>query len=237
MAHLSFSSLLHSAGMPEIIKVQSEELINATGSNGKGYYWDILREVYKTSNSTLEMNTSTYKRAAGLIQKKEIHIMVGAYKDEIPDVIYPSWSFDSEVVSALYIKGTIGSWQGEDSLRDKHVSWIRGYQLQNYIPKTYFAHEPYNREKVFELLASKEIDIFLDAEMDIKLEMDKQNVDPASYEISTVKELKLYFVFSNNDAGELLKEVFDKRFAELIENGRIQQLADKWDWGSVKASK
>jgi len=223
-------SLASAEPLPQTIKVYSEAWIDSTNKDGTGYYWDILRAVFEQSGSTLSINTTTYKRSVGMVQTGEADLMVGAYIDEIPNALYPKWHFDADEVAAVYKKELISGWQGESSLQGKKVGWVAGYELANYIPKTYSAHEHYERDHIFELLNNGKLEIFLDAEYDIRQEMKARNIDESRYTISPVKTLKLYFVFADNERGKLLQKAFDRRFEEMLKSGELKTLNEKWKW-------
>jgi len=72
-------SLASAEPLPQTIKVYSEAWIDSTNKDGTGYYWDILREVFEQSGSTLSINTTTYKRSVGMVQTGEADLMVGAF--------------------------------------------------------------------------------------------------------------------------------------------------------------
>ncbi|MCW8994211.1 MAG: transporter substrate-binding domain-containing protein, partial [Psychromonas sp.] len=42
--------------------------------------------------------------------------------------------------------------------------------------------------------------------------------------------LNLFLGFANNEKGYQLQQIFDTRFAKLLESGEIKRLYDKWNW-------
>ncbi|MCG8611008.1 MAG: transporter substrate-binding domain-containing protein [Pseudomonadales bacterium] len=212
------------------IKVESEEWANATEADGHGLYWDILRAVFEPKGFEIHTNTSTYKRSVGLLQTGEVDIMVGAYSNEVAGGLYPRWHFDADDVVALTRADNPSRWNGEENLRDKHIAYVRGYALRDYLNVPVIQHEYYQRAQIFELIDDQKVDYYVDARADILAAMKSLNLDPANYKINTVKPLKLYFVFTDSQKGETLKTIFDQRFATLLEDGTVQQLHQKWHW-------
>jgi polar amino acid transport system substrate-binding protein len=227
---LAMPSLALAEPLPQTISVYSEAWTDATNKDGTGYYWDILRAVFEQEGSTLSINISTYKRSVGMVQTGKADLMVGAYVDEIPNALYPKKHFDADKIAAVYKKDLLSDWQGESSLQGKKVGWVKGYELEKYIPQNYSTHEHYERDHIFELLESGKLEIFLDAEADIRHEMKARNIDESKYAISPVKSLKLYFVFADNERGQLLQSAFDRRFEEMLKSGELKALNDKWKW-------
>ncbi len=222
------------------IKVQSEAWTNATESDGRGLYWDILREVYEVDGVSVHTQTSTYKRSVGLVQDGLIDIMVGAYADEVKNVVYPKHHFDLDSVAALSLASATSSaeWTGLSSLTNKHVAYMRGYELEKYLDEDFYRHEYYSRDKIFQLIHDGKMDYFIDAEADIRFALQDRGLKEKHYQIQPLKQLKLYFVFSPTEKGAMLAQQFDQRFAKMINNGRLKALYEKhqWDYATMQAS-
>ena len=212
------------------LHVESEAWENATEADGSGLYWDILRAVYEPEGYRIQHHTSTYMRSSGLIRSQQIDIMVGAYAGELQGVTYPRWHFDEDRVMALALKRHAQPWQGETSLANKHVAYIKGYKIKDYLQTDFETHEFYDRQQVFDLLHQGKLDFFLDAQAEIEVELARDNIQATDYVIHPLKRLKLYFVFTDNPHGQQLSELFDQRFAALLKSGQIKQLFQKWNW-------
>lgn len=80
------------------------------------------------------------------------------------------------------------------------------------------------------LLNDEKVDFFVDALMDIQEELKKAYVPKNTFKVESVKQLKLYVVFSDNDRGKYLKSMFDRRFRILLSEGEVKRIYDKWNW-------
>jgi len=224
-----FPSVLHAEDTPHTIIIEAEAWPRATEADGKGMYWDLIRKIYEPEGVKVKTGTSTYSRSIGLMKTGEVDAMVGAYAEEIKGALYAKNYFDADVVAALFKKGSI-TWKGESSLKNKHIASIKGYQLSDYITVPFKVHEYRDRKEIIKLLTDDKVEFFVDAQMDIQEELKKPYVPKNTFQLETVKQLKLYLVFCDNDRGKYLRDMFDRRFDILMAEGEIKRIYDKWNW-------
>ena len=220
---------LYAEDIPHTIKIEAEAWPRATEVDGRGMYWDIIRKIYEPEGVKVELGTSTYTRSVGLMKSGEVDAMVGAYANEIEGALYAKSHFDTDVVAALFKKNSV-TWQGEASLKGKHIASIKGYQLSDYISVPFKVHEYRDRKEIIRLLDDEKIDFFVDAQMDIQEELKKSYIPKNTFQLEIVKQLKVYIVFCDNDRGKYLRDMFDQRFNSLLQEGEIKRIFDKWNW-------
>lgn len=215
------------------IIISTEEWEYATNKDGTGLYWDIFRAVYEPEGYKIKPQIRSYVGSINLLKEKKVDVMVGAYIDEIENGVYPKNHFAVDIVQAIYQNSANYEWNGAETLKGKKVGWIEGYSYDDYLPKdisqNFQIRTLKNREAAFRLLSKNQIDFYLDALSDLSHFLDKNpSYNPVDYTRKTVLELKLYVVFSDNDKGKKLAEIFDKRFSELLEQGKIKKIYDKY---------
>ncbi|MBN2468914.1 MAG: transporter substrate-binding domain-containing protein [Deltaproteobacteria bacterium] len=218
------------AEVPTGIIVASEEWEDATNKDGTGLYWDILRAVYEPLGIKLEYMIRSYNGAVNLAKSRKVDAAVGSYINEVDDVLYPSHSFDQDVVAVVFKNGKCAQWQGRESLRGKTVAWIKGYSYEEYLKVPVVKHEFSEREDILRALENDRIDFFMDAQADIEPLLENGSIDAARYRMETVMELDLYFIFADNERGMKFKEIFDEQFPALAASGELQKLLEKWNW-------
>ena len=218
----------------DTIIFSTEEWKDATNQDGTGLYWDIFRAIYEPENLTIKPKIRSYLGSVNLIQDKKVDAMVGAYINEIDNVIYPKNYFAVDIVQAIYPRNPKIEWKGIETLKGKRVSWIKAYSLNDYLPekikKTITIREISTRKAAFKLFKIKRIDFFLDAQADLNdFFKEFSNKYPINnYVRNTILELKLYVVFRNDLRGKQLADIFDKRFSKLLKNGKIMELYKKY---------
>jgi polar amino acid transport system substrate-binding protein len=216
----------------EQINVVSEVWANATEQSGRGLYWDILRLVYEKENISLSFESMPYARSVMKVKNGEADAWIGASLNEVPDAIYPQYPLDKDHYYALYLTGKVSEWQGQKSLENKRVGWVRGYELDQHL-QVKVEYKEFIKLKVgLNRLKAGKLDFILDAKYDLEQAMIAFGKDSSQYQMQKIIELPIYLGFANNDRGRYLAKVYDQRLAELIASGEIRTLFDKHQWPS-----
>ncbi len=225
--------------MPSILTAQStdqilvvtEEWEDATNTDGTGLYFDILRAVFEKEGISVNFKIVPYARSTVLIQKGQADVMVGSYADEIEGVTYPDLFFDADDVSALFLSANSSSWGGEPGLKDTRCSYIRGYELDEYIDVPIKIFEVDDRETALKMLKAGRVDYYLDAcsELESMIEDFPQYADIVS--IESIKNLELYMCFQGNQRGKELAGKWDVRINEMMKSGELLAIFENWDSG------
>ncbi|QSX29755.1 transporter substrate-binding domain-containing protein [Shewanella cyperi] len=228
---LAISPVLANAEEPITeINVVSEVWTNATEKSGRGLYWDMLRLVYQQEGIKLNFETMPYARSVNKVMANGADAWVGASPDEVADAVYPKLPLDEDQYYALYSKGKVANWQGEQSLAEKRVGWSKGYQLDSYLKVKVEASEFLKLKVGINRLQSGELDFVLDARYDLEQEMQRENIDPTEFEMQKVIVLPTFIAFANNERGHRLAAIYDKQMRELIKSGAIRKLFDQYQW-------
>ena len=132
------------------IYIVSEEWKNLTNKDGTGLYFDIAKMIYEPLGIKVKTNNFPYSRATIMVEKKIADAWLGSYRDEEDYAIYPKYHFDKDIVFAMFKKDKIKDFTGVESLKDKKVSWIRGYGYEDYIDVPMNMQERNNRKSKHE---------------------------------------------------------------------------------------
>lgn len=211
------------------VSVVTEEWEECTNADGTGLYFDILHAVFDPEKLKISFQIMPYTRAVDTVVSGKADIVVGAYADEIEGVIYPEWYFDSDNVSALYMKSKFPVFKGEEELDGRRVAWIRGYGYEEYFDRDMTVVELDKRETALSMLLKDRIDIFLDALMDIEASLETIPADRNKLAVLPIMYMELYMCFADTPKGKQLAAIWDKNFAELVSNGSLLKLYEKWD--------
>lgn len=222
---------LSASNSDDTIYFVTESWQDATNSDGTGIYWDILRKVYNPKGIKISFKIVPYERSVKMIQHQKADAAIGTYEDEIEEAIYPKWHFDADQVVAIFKKNLIKKWQGESSIANKKVVWIRGYAYDEYLNVSVKKYEVDLRKSALLMLQNNRVDFFLDAIYDLQAELDKGYFDYSHYQIEDVIQLNLYLAFANNERGKKFRKIFDEQFSILLKSGEIKRLYEQWDWG------
>jgi polar amino acid transport system substrate-binding protein len=213
----------------EIILV-SEEWANATNRDGTGLYWDIFRAVYEPVGIKTKFIIRSYKGSVSLVKKNKADAAVGIYPEEIKGALFSKYPFVKDYVLVLFKKNKLSQWNGQETLKNKKVGWIKGYSYDDYLEVPVIKKEFNRRESILRRLDKDQLDFFMDTRNDVESVLSKGIIDVSRYTVETVLELERYLVFADNKKGQEFKTIFDHRFPHLVKSGEIEKLFAKWNW-------
>ncbi len=213
---------------PDNIVLASEEWKQATLSDGTGLYWDIFRYVYEPVGIKVNTLTVPYETAVSYVQRGRADAWLASYLNEKGFAIYPHWNFDTETVSVMFNQDSHTSFEGIESLANKNVAWIKGYDYHNYINVPLKIHELDNRKSILRMLKRGRIDYFLDAQIDITLAKEELYPGDNALIIRDIMKLKLYPAFSNTDKGRKLRDIWDERMSKIHQTPQMKNLFKQW---------
>ncbi len=216
------------------IYLVSEEWNGATNADGTGLYWDIIRKVYEPEGINVAFTIYPYMRAVKMVQaqRPEADALVGSYMGEIGGTLYPQYHFDVDVIGVMFRKDRVAQWDGQHTMEDKKVGWMRGYSYNDYLDVVVEDKEVSSRESGVGMVERERLDFFLDPLVEIEHELAKPEYDGRRehFQIENALELKMYLAFANDDKGRELVHIFDQRMEELIESGELKSIYEKWDY-------
>ncbi|MBV7298429.1 substrate-binding periplasmic protein [Enterovibrio paralichthyis] len=213
-----------------VLNVVSESWEDATEKDGSGLYFDIMRRVFEPLGYTIKTTTTTYARSVYLVQSGKMDMFLGSYIDEQEDVLYPFWHFDAEQVSAVYKAGVIPAWEGEQTLKDRTVGWVKGYDYNDYIGTPMNIQEVKTRKQGLSMVFSDRLDVLLDATAELEEEFEKGYVNRKAFVVSHLIDLKLYPAFANTERGKKLRKIYDERIEALLKAGELQPMFEQYEW-------
>ena len=228
LSTIYFSALAGSS--PAEIVLASQEWANATNKDGTGLYWDIFRAVYEPVGIKTKFIIRSYKGSVSLVRKNQADAAVGIHPEKIQGALSSRYPFVKDYVLVLFEKTKLYQWNGQETLEDKKVGWIKGYSFDEYLEVPVIKREFAKRENILRRLDKDQIDFYMDTRNDVESVLNKGIIDVTRYTVETVLELERYLLFANNKKGKELKKIFDDRFPDLVKSGEIEKLLAKWNW-------
>lgn len=215
-----------SSDVPASIRMASDVWVDRINPDGTGMSWDILRMVFEPAGVKLEMQIVPYTRSIGLVKRGEADAWVASYQNEVSGgVVYPSWHYDSDLISALSLAAKAAPDQAE--LRRSRLVWMRGYEYQRYIPGLSHYNELQRRSGILSMLDQGHADYYLDARPEVEQTL-AGATDPGKYQVTDLLRLPLYIGFSDTPRGRALAKLFDQRMAELVEKDELRAVFERW---------
>lgn len=223
---LSLSTVQAEESVPLEIKLVSEHWAGHTNPDGSGLAWDILRQVFEPAGVRLSFQIVPYTRSIGLVQRGEADAWLGSYRDEVTERIhYPQWYYDADRISALGLASQpVPTLQNLGSYR---LAWMRGYDYQDYLPGLGKFREVERRSGILLMLERDHADFYIDALTEVEDVM-RTATQPERFRITELTRLPLYPGFADTARGKALAQVYDQRMAELVKNGTLRPLFQRW---------
>lgn len=210
------------------ITVASEEWQNATHKDGTGLYWDIFRYVYEPIGIKVKFISAPYEKAVGYVKRGQADAWPASYENEKPFALYPHWNFDSETVTVMYCTDHQTKFDDINSLTNKEVAWIEGYDYHLYIDVPMNITEANNRKSILRMLKKGRVDFFLDAEIDMGFAKQEHYPEDSALVIQDIMKLKLYPAFANTPKGRALMELWDQRMQKIYNTTKMKGLFKQW---------
>jgi len=219
---------LFAAPFPKEIFIVSESWEDLTNKDGSGLYFDLARMIYEPTGVSVKIKIYPYNRSSMMVEKKRADVWLGSYIDEEDYAIYPKYYFDHDIVTAMYKKKKFPNFEGLNSLKDKNVCWMRGYGYDEYINIPIKKHERNDRKSILQSLDKDRFDIFLDAKYDMQEAIEKFKFDTSEYGFHEIFKFKLYPAFRDDERGKILREIWDKNFKVILDDGSLKKLYIKY---------
>lgn len=130
LAVILLSALLSHAALSDTISIRADEWFPVNGqpdSDKPGYMIELAKAVLESAGHTVDYKIMPWERALDSVRKGDHDCVVGAYKEDAPDFIFPetNWGLDS---TGFFVKsGNAWQFTGMGSLLDKRVGIINGY--------------------------------------------------------------------------------------------------------------
>ncbi len=206
------------------VVVVSESWDHYTNKDGSGLYFDIVRAIYEPIGIDVSIKIYPYSRSSNMIKNKKADFWLASYIDEEDYAVYPKYYFDQDVITAMYKTKKFPNFSGEESLRNKNVCWIRGYEIDEYMNVPVIKNERNDRKTILLGLEKERFDFFLDDKDDMQNAIEKNHFNTQGYSFRQLYTFKLYPAFTNDARGKKLRDIWDQRFKELINNGTLKKI-------------
>ena len=213
------------ATTPSVIHLASEDWEDYTAADGHGLGWDVLREVFEPAGVKLDIRSEPYVRSMGLAQRGEVDACVGSYSDESSDLLYPRWNFDTDHIYALGLASNPAP--TPETLGNYRLAWVRGYDYQDYLPNILRYNEVTRRTGILSMLTHNRADFYIDAQTEVDYVL-RWAKDPSQFRRTHIAELPLYLCFAKTPKARTLMALFDRRMEQLVKNGRLKPIFERW---------
>ncbi len=225
------------------IHLVCEEWEGYTNADGTGLYWEIVKAVFEPEGYNVELDVYPWARCVNLVKSKSVDGVVGDYfYEDSSDYEYSEYpvSIEDSIV-VIYKTSRMGAWRGADSMEGKTVGWIRSYDFDSYLDFEVSIQELNQLDSGLRMLSGNRIDYLMDYTTTITMQASESGINLNNYTIKPVIEGNpLYIGFAKNSKADNLISIFDRRIIEMINNGELKEIYDRWpgikDYGEFETA-
>lgn len=214
--------------LPKTIMLASEEWPERTNKDGSGLYWDLIKEVYSRAGVEVKHTIVPYSRSVAMTESGEVDGWVASYEDEEDWAVFPENGFDQDNVVALVLAKNAAGWSGQDSVKGKHLSWMRGYAYDDYLDVDVDYTEVDKRTSGVALVRRERAFAFLDDKREIMDAVEGSGTNTEGMEVVPMLGLSLYLGFMDNSKGEELAKAFDVGWEAMMADGTVAKIFAKY---------
>ena len=223
----AFILLFSSSVFAETVNFCSHERAELSEKNGTGYYWDILRAVYKIEGAEITHDSAPFLRCLIFVDKKRSDGSVAAFKtpERTKEFFYPQSRLHYSSYGIATLKQT--SFNQIEGLKG-HVGLTRGYDFSAWLSSDLNIHLVKDTIQGIKMLKRKRFNYHADDIQDIKLAIRKMGERLDDYVMTTFYTKDLYVVFTKDASGQKLAAMFDSGIRKIAENGTLETLVKKY---------
>jgi len=210
------------------IKILTAPWDKYTAADGSGLYFDILNEVYGREHFTFQL--VPWKRAQVSFAGGEGDMLLGE-SGGVENCQYPKWPLDADFFSAFHLKSKIPQIPGSKDFNNYKVIWVRGYNIQNFVPGLKAMTEVDDLEQGIKMILGGRADILIDYDEDLKDYRTQKKLSVLENLISPtdISGGFIYSCFRKDKKNEPLVVQFDQQMNHLQKSGKMKALFQKYD--------
>ncbi|GAB3535178.1 substrate-binding periplasmic protein [Photobacterium alginatilyticum] len=231
----------------ETLKISSIDWCPQLCTNGSkdGYVMDTVREIFKNSPYSLDVEVFPWTRAIKNVEAGKSHALLSPAKEEAPGLKFPAQEVGLQRMCFITRMDSKWEYNSPESLSgmtvgmasDTSIEELNSYMVQN---PNQFDFLPYGEnyiEKNIKKLGKNRIDAFIFTHNSTMYKLNELGLS-SDYKVSgCVDSAKIYMAFTPNSADESkvnkMMAYFDHRMQELKASGKIGEIMASYgleDW-------
>ena len=213
------------------VTVCTQSWQGATNTDMTGLYWETFKAVFEPVGINIDATFMPYKLSIIRVRSGACDIAMSAFMNEFPDLFFPQWPHEAQRVKAVHASDI--EFIGQQSFLGKKVGWLTDYGFQNFLTDDIDYTEVRSEALGLRMLERGGLDYFVDYEANIRKAAATIGVDLSKYTLSDVAVLSknVYPMFRAGARGAELVRLYDRRMAELHQDGTLDLIFEKYREG------
>lgn len=210
----------------KIINIATPSWKNWTNQDGTGFYFDLTKAIYQPLGYKILYSIVPFARAKVFVANSKFDAMFSLYKSQRYNMLTPHYPINNSKVMVMFDNKV--DWQGPTSLKNQHVIYPRSYEYPSMIDIDFKPVEVNDSKHGMLMLLKGRANFFITDADEMSQLQQELDVDVLKFSTKQLYAKNLYMGFAKTDKGKKLVAEFNKRLPELIDNGTMQQLYNKW---------
>ncbi len=221
--------VVYSASFAQTVSFCSEEWVGFTDANGTGYYWDVLRAVYKTEGIEILHTKVPFIRCLKTLEQKQMFDGAAAcFKTSERQVLFTFAEHRIHYTSygIVYMKG-----KNINNLSDikSKVGKVRGYDFSDWLPSNLDIYPLSSTVQALKMLKLERIKYFAEDLQDVDMTIRKLKLDSNDYIRKSFHTKSLFVPFTKNARGKKMADIFDSGLVKIYESGELEKIVKKYN--------
>lgn len=206
----------------------------APGDERPGFTIEVLKEVFDTHEILLDYQLTSWSRALEQAHSGEADCVVGAYRDEAPQLLFPRQHFAVDVPTFYVLAESPWWYQGEASLAGVQVGVIADYSygtefdawMRDHPGQLNVASGQRPLLNNLRMLLAGRVDILVETPAVIDALLAEQGLAGKVREagVASDGDGRLYLACTNSPRGETFVSLFDEGWTRLLSSGRLADI-------------
>lgn len=211
------------------LNVISDITENLTNADGSGLYWEILKAAFQPLGLSIKKDIQPWRVSLTKLASGEADLTPAVSSfDECCNL--SKHQIDISNVIVISKEARLANFQGEATLLNKKVAWVKGYNfLRAFKTKIKFT-ELNSMQQGFEYLETKKLDFVIDIRPAVEDAAREYKLDLSKFGMANLTKDTLHVGFSKNEKGRKLQETYDQRIEELFKSGELQNIYKRWGY-------
>jgi len=222
-----FTAVISASISAETITLCSLERAGLSQKDGTGYYWELLRAIYREEGIELKHHSAPFKRCLQLVEREIVDGAVAVFRtpERTMKFNYPKSRLNVSTYGLSYLKETS---QKEIKKGESSVGIIRGYDFSEWLPSNIKLVSLNSNTQAIGMLKLKRIQYHADDLQDVLFTLKEMGERPDQFAFKSLHTKNLYVPFTKNVRGQNLADSFDIGLKKVSIRGELKKLVEKY---------
>lgn len=186
---------------------------------------DLFKAVFKRENVIFRHVDMPYSRALQALKDgtAQCTLDVGTEKN----VLRSKTTLLFYDLSVAYMRDT--PWEGVQSLKNQKVAYLHGFDIHRFLPVEFIPQQVYDLTSAFHMLDRDFAKYILDDNMLLTDALFESRLPAHEFVIKPIKSLQVRVIFQDSDEGRKLRDIFDRRIVEMLQNGEFHAVMTAYE--------